>query len=684
MTMMTTLCRVAASRGLVLAGAVLTCLALLTGCPSGTPPGGDGTAPAIGLSPTSLTFTGFEFGTAPADQTIQITNSGVDTLTWSVSDNATWLSVAPLSGTTTTETDEVTVSVSTVGLTAAASPYTAQITVDAAGASNTPQTVNVTLTLSPLTCEALSGTISVNTTLSAPCYIVEGDVNVSGATLTINPGVTLRFQQGRDMNISSTGRLSAVGTASQPILLTGEEPIRGYWGGLRVYQSNSTSNRLDYVTIAYGGGYHDANLYLDGTSSSPARLDITNCTLRESGTYGFSFDPDTVIGAFSGNTITGNTLGAGSVAPEAVGFLDDTSTYTGNDEDVVAVWSGTIYSDQTWPGIDGDYLLTGDVSVGAFLTIDPGARLVFQAGHDMSVNSSGQLSAVGTADEPIVFTGEEQTRGFWGGLRLYQSNSTDNRLDYVTIEYGGGYHDANLYLDGTSSSPARLDITNCTLRESVTYGFSFDPDTIIGAFSGNTITGNTLGAGSVAPEAVGFLDDTSTYTGNDEDVVAVWSGTIYSDQTWPGIDGDYLLTGDVSVGAFLTIDPGARLVFQAGHDMSVNSSGALTAVGTEVNPIVFTGVEQTAGYWGGLRYYQTNSADNRLDYVTIEYGGGYHNANLYLDGTSSSPVQISVTNCTIRFSETWGIYLDVDTNVNPDVGTANTFSNNALGDVNVP
>ncbi len=671
------------TRGFALAGTMLLSLALMTGCPSGTP--GGGTTPTIALSPTTLTFTGFEFSANPADQTIQISNAGIDTLTWSVTDNATWLFVTPTSGSVTTGTAEMTVSVDTVGLTAAASPYTAQITVSATGANNTPQTVNVTLTLAPVTCESLSGSITTDTTLGGPCYIVESDLGVyGGATLTINPGVTLRFQQGHDMSISSDGRLSAVGTASQPILLTGEEAIRGYWGGLLIYQSNSTVNQLDYVTIEYGGGYHDANLKLDGSASSPARLNITNCTLRNSVTYGFNFDGDSVIGEFSGNTITGNTLGAGYVAPDTVGYLDDTSTYTGNDEDVVAVWGSTVYLDQTWPGIDADYLITGDIGVSGALTIAPGARLVFQAGETMSVNASGTLVAVGTADEPIVLTGEEQTRGYWGGLLFYQSNSTVNQLDHVTIEYGGGYYDANLKLDGSASSPVRLNITNCTLRESETYGFNFDGDTIIGEFSGNTITGNTLGAGYIAPDTVGYLDDTSTYTGNDEDVVAIWGSTVYLDQTWAGIDADYLITGDIGVSGALTVEPGARLVFQAGETMSVNASGTLAAVGTEDNPIVFTGVEQTAGYWGGLLFYQSNSTDNQLDYVTIEFGGGYYNANLKLDGSASSPVQLTVTNCTIQDSETWGISLDADTNVNPDIEEVNTFSNNALGNIYSP
>ena len=476
-----------------------------------------------------------------------------------------------------------------------------------------------------VTCVALSTTsFDTDTTLPAGCYIAESSVSVNdGATLTLDPGVTIKFQQNVEMTVSAGGKLSAVGTAAEPIVLTGEEEIRGYWGGLRFYQSNSTVNQLDYVTIEYGGGYHNANLYLDGTSSSPVRLSITNCLLQNSESYGFDFDDDTVIEEFNGNTVTGNTLGAGYVSAEVAGYLDDTSTYTGNDRDVVEVWGGTVKTEKTWAGIDGDYLISGSLSVSAALTVSPGAQLVFEAGQEMSVYSDGSLAAVGTADRPIVLTGEEETRGYWGGLRFYQSNSTANQLDYVTIEYGGGYHNANLYLDGTSSSPVRLSMTNCLLQGSDTYGFDFDDNTIIEEFSGNTITGNTLGAGYASAEVVGYLDDTSTYTGNDKDVVEIWGGTVKTEKTWAGIDGDYLISGSVAVSAPLTVSPGAQLVFEGGQEMSVYSDGSLAAVGTADQPIVFTGEGKTSGYWGGLRFYQSNSALNQLDYVTIEYGGGY-------------------------------------------------------------
>ena len=105
-----------------------------------TPP-----SPTIGQSPTFLTFIAQEGAAQPTVQGLNITNTGKGTLSWSVSESASWLSLSPASGTTTTETDAITVTVNTAGL--LTNTYTAPITITASGASNTPQQVLVTLAI---------------------------------------------------------------------------------------------------------------------------------------------------------------------------------------------------------------------------------------------------------------------------------------------------------------------------------------------------------------------------------------------------------------------------------------------------------------------------------------------------------------------------------------------------------
>jgi len=96
----------------------------------------------ISLNRTKFYYGAIVGGTKTGSQTLRINNSGGGTLSWSISDNASWLSGAPTSG---SGAGVVTLTVNTTSL--AAGTYAGTVTVTATGASNTPQTVSVTLTV---------------------------------------------------------------------------------------------------------------------------------------------------------------------------------------------------------------------------------------------------------------------------------------------------------------------------------------------------------------------------------------------------------------------------------------------------------------------------------------------------------------------------------------------------------
>src|SRR5262249_56707394 len=104
---------------------------------SGAPP-----QPPIGASPASLSSTATAGGSNPANQTINITNTGGGTLNFTASDDAPWLTVSPSSG---TAPSTLTASVDITGL--AAGTFNGTITISADGATNTPVNVPVTLTV---------------------------------------------------------------------------------------------------------------------------------------------------------------------------------------------------------------------------------------------------------------------------------------------------------------------------------------------------------------------------------------------------------------------------------------------------------------------------------------------------------------------------------------------------------
>jgi hypothetical protein len=92
---------------------------------------------------TSSLFALCTQGSNASSQTFQVSNSGGGTLSYTISDDATWLSCGPTSGTSTGASNTITVSYATSGL--SAGTYSATITIAATGASNTPQTISVSL-----------------------------------------------------------------------------------------------------------------------------------------------------------------------------------------------------------------------------------------------------------------------------------------------------------------------------------------------------------------------------------------------------------------------------------------------------------------------------------------------------------------------------------------------------------
>jgi hypothetical protein len=102
--------------------------------------------PSLSCSPASLSPS-CSPGQKASSQTFKVWNSGDGTLNYTISDNATWLSVTPTSGTSTGEQDSITVNYATSGL--AAGTYTGAITVTAPGSTGNPKIIGVALTVKP-------------------------------------------------------------------------------------------------------------------------------------------------------------------------------------------------------------------------------------------------------------------------------------------------------------------------------------------------------------------------------------------------------------------------------------------------------------------------------------------------------------------------------------------------------
>jgi hypothetical protein len=71
----------------------------------------------------------------------------------------------------------------------------------------------------------------------------------------------------------------------------------------------------------------------------------------------------------------------------------------------------------------------------------------------------------------------------------------------------------------------------------------------------------------------------------------------------------------------LEINPGVTIAFTNGSGIEISNTGSIKAVGTDTEPIVFTGVDRVKGSWLGL-YTRSDDVKNRLENCVIEYAGG--------------------------------------------------------------
>ncbi len=339
-----------------------------------------------------------------------------------------------------------------------------------------------------------------------------------------------------------------------------------------------------------------------------------------------------------------------------------------------------------------DAMVSPVISDGVIITMEPGTRITFAQDTGLLFAGEASLVAVGTAAAPILLTGAQAQRGYWSGVHFDAATSATNRMEYVIVEYAGSTTaendpDAAAVKLTSDSSPVRLSLSHCDLRESQGWGLWLEGGTELPTFAANTITANTLGAVSLDSAQVQLLDDASSYVGNTQDRVLVRANMVEQSATWPALDAPYHLEGSLMVLAVWTLAPGSTIAMGPAAQITIaGDEAAMSAVGTAEAPIVITGTQATAGAWDAIVFDTTNNPANVFDHVTVEYGGGgdeQYDLALIAAVSDSAGVTISVTNCVLRHSARSAIHLDSYATYNADIESANTFSDNATGDVNI-
>ncbi|MEE9342419.1 MAG: Calx-beta domain-containing protein [Gammaproteobacteria bacterium] len=542
--------------------------------------------------------------------------------------------------------------------------------------------------------------VDADTVLDLPCYLAPNGLSVNNpARLTINPGVQLRFAAGQELLINDRGSLNAVGTATAPIIIGSSNPTPGFWKGILFSQSNSSASHLEFTTVEYG----QTNLSIEISRLGSAGVSLKDVTLRNGSERGMYIKTSpasqaVTITEFKNVTITGNGLPV-ELPDNMVGVLGTDSHYSGNIDDRIYIFQEGIKIQQAWKKLDVPYFMATQDAIYTItdsLSIEPGGILEFNSGAGLRIERAGSLKAIGTPSDNIILTGSTQSKGYWNGVEFFRSNSVDNQLDYVMIEYA----QSNLEITGHPLGIARISIKNTTLQNAAVHGILFDVAEAEylhedSKFENLTVTGNQIPV-EIQDFLVGILNPDSTFVGNADDrihIVNQAQRAITTSQIWAKLDVPYFFSKENTfymIDSFVTIQPGVTLIFNAKSRWAVDSNGFLNARGTASEPIVFTGQQDIPGYWAGIHFGRSNNVNNQFDHVVIEYGGstnsqpGNNNTsgNITMDCfLSSNAAFVSITNSTLKDSGGWGIYRRDTLNCHL-TQTNNTFSNNFKGDVN--
>jgi len=155
-------------------------------------------------------------------------------------------------------------------------------------------------------------------------------------------------------------------------------------------------------------------------------------------------------------------------------------------------------------------------------------------------------------------------------------------------------------------------------------------------------------------------------------------GPIKEDTTWKPLracpDGFEVpfaveVTGS---GTVLTIDPGTKLKFEADAGLEIRGSAALVAVGTEADPILFTGWQEFEGSWDGIVFY-SSALSNEISHAIVEYAGAPDGASGNIAVSSDPPGRVKLSSSTLRFGARFGLTV-------LDGGELSEFSDNTITD----
>ncbi len=356
------------------------------------------------------------------------------------------------------------------------------------------------------------GTITTDTTwTTGNVYVVQNCALIvqAGATLTIRPGVVVKFLNGSDVvaaGLRVDGRLIAKGTAEQPVVFTSladdsaggdtngdgnSNGTKGNWYGMVL--TNGSETILDHVSVRYASmsGLHNFALGWNQAQievRQGARFTLTNSEVRDGGLLavylnGRGLTPTIRNVHFSGHnydyTVHQST-------PDMQPTYADL-TFSNNTRNIVSIGGTytTLTQDVTLGGTNFEIAPCGytacplTIPSGRTLTIMPGTTLTFNgAPARIIVAEGGWLIAEGTATQPITITSATETS--FEGIKAEGGSTL--RLRHCDISK------AREYATALTIATDDAQVANCNIHHNLDKGIDIRACNGSSSCAGRTIT----------------------------------------------------------------------------------------------------------------------------------------------------------------------------------------------------
>jgi len=399
-------------------------------------------------------------------------------------------------------------------------------------------------------------------------YVLNNFVINSGVNLTIQEGTIIKTLRSV---IDVRGKLNAVGTADKPVVFTPiEDPYNGGaglleedkgWIGINIFDSGEFNG--EYVRVKCGGRYIGGSINVSGT------FRLMNSEVNYSFMNGIKIDSSAIV-TIKNNSIysstnagifVSNIAGSGMLTIEGntIGNCENGIIVAGCDsaEGNIVVDNNIITSSSS-AGIVLSGCIEGNIVVKntMIVTCPTGINIDSTSGTGIVTIESNTITG---CDFGILVSNKDS-----GMLAIENNNITDNSGNGIQIN---------------SFKSDSLSIQGNQIKNNMGYPISVNltdmMQTAVDGIKNNSFNNNMVDENSV-------------------DLLAI-SGTLSNDFRL-ATDG-YIVNGDLTIAQSktLTLDPG--VIFKSMPKVYIFSYGKINAIGSIVDPIVFTSIKDSS--YGG-------------------------------------------------------------------------------------